>query len=136
MKLIRVLPPSWFISYAFKLVLVFYSAIQHGIRCFISILRRQDRVCLYNALRKICFRKLIFKGCCLVTRAVKVTSTDLELGLKSAITAIFKEIKKYVWVTVVHRLIKNSLEFWCVWFNRTGRRPKRLTISMRATHRC
>ena len=27
-----------------------YSAIKHGHRCFISILRRQYRLCLYNAL--------------------------------------------------------------------------------------
>ena len=41
-----VLAASWFNSYGFELVLRFYSAINHGYICFISI----DRLCLYNAL--------------------------------------------------------------------------------------
>jgi len=31
-------------------VWIFYSAIKHGYRCFISILRRRNRLCLFNAL--------------------------------------------------------------------------------------
>jgi len=46
---------------------------QHGYRCFISILRWQDRLCLYN-------EKVILTGCCLVKRIVKVISTDVEHG--------------------------------------------------------
>ena len=31
--------PSWFNSYALELVLIFYSAIKHGYRCFISLIK-------------------------------------------------------------------------------------------------
>ena len=48
------------------------------IRTYISILRRQDRLCLYNALHKF-FGKLILTGC-LVTQTVKVKSMDLDHG--------------------------------------------------------
>ena len=41
---------SWFSSYATERVRIFYSAINQGNRCFISSQRRQDRLCLYNAL--------------------------------------------------------------------------------------
>ena len=68
-------------------VRIFYAVIKHGYRCFISIIRLQYRVCLCNALH--CFRKLILTGCCLVTRTIQVTSTDLEQGLKSVETAIY-----------------------------------------------
>ena len=64
-----------FNSYAPILVHIFYSAIKHRLRCFNLILRRQDRLCLYNALHQF-FGKLILTGCCLVTRTVKVIRTD------------------------------------------------------------
>ena len=68
-------------------VRIFYAVIKHGYRCFISIIRLQYRLCLCNALH--CFRKLILTGCCSVRRTVKVISTDLEHGPKSAETAIY-----------------------------------------------
>ena len=39
-------------------------------------------------------------------------------------------LKAKIWVTVVYRLIKNGLEFWC------GRMPKWLITSIRTTNRC
>ena len=84
----RGLKHEWFKLHAPKLVHIFYSAIKDGYICFILILTRQYRLCLYNALHKF-LRKLILTGCRFVTRNVKVINMDLEHWLKDAVTAIF-----------------------------------------------
>jgi len=49
----------------------------HIVHVFAS--KTEDRLCLYNALHFI-FRKLILTGCCLVTRTVRVISTDSSIN--------------------------------------------------------
>ena len=46
------------------------------------------------------------------------------------------ELLNKIWVTVVYRVINNSLEFWCVGINHARHRPKWLITSIRTTNRC
>ena len=62
-------------------VRILYSAIKHGNRCFVSILRRLLKTNCVSIMRCTSFfRKPILTGCCLVTRTVKVISTDLFIN--------------------------------------------------------